>query len=79
MEVVGVRTQAAVSNPEANFDISSRRDLMIADWYSLSDIVTLTAASSSRFTHIDPRNDWTLPPHGQCISKNEVSMSASAY
>jgi hypothetical protein len=79
MEVVGDRTRAAVSNPEANFDISSRSDLIIADWYSLSAIVMPTAASSSRFTHINPRNDLTSPPCGQCISKNVVSISASAY
>src|SRR6266702_1169521 len=79
MEVVSISMHAAVSSPEANLDISSRRDLMMADWYSFSVIVTLTAASSSCLTCIWPRNVQTSPLRRQHISKNMVSKSASAY
>src|SRR6266702_3041837 len=79
MEVVGVNTRAAVSSLEANLDISSGRDLMIADRYSFSVTVTPTAASSSRLTRIWPRNVRISPPRGQRISENAVSKSASAY
>src|SRR6266702_674475 len=79
MDVVGDRTCAAVSNLEANFDISSGMDLIMAEWYSFSPIVTPTTASSSRLMHIWPRKVRTSPPHGQHILEKAVSKSISAY
>src|SRR6266702_7200723 len=79
MDVVGDRTRAVVSNPEANFDISSGMDLIMAERYSFSPIVTPTAASSSRLTRIWLRKVRTSPPRGQRILEKAVSKSVSAY
>src|SRR6266702_1172345 len=78
MDVVGNRTRAAVSRPDANLDISSGMALM-AEQYSFSVMVTPTAANSSHLTRICPRKVRTSPPCRQRILEKAVSKSVSAY